>query len=230
MTFSLPGALCYLLQIPRFVISIKETAFQPHPTIHTTNVQLRAKFHRLACFSPYNRTNERLAHTDDQVRHAVRSVIVHVLLLLIDGAEHVQTFHLLRGQGFTKMQFVINDLEVTPEIGHLFANCLAGLLCSMLTASCALQVVFAGAFTVCSQFLPICRLMKSVLNDAEAQIHPQRLGNIVLSVGQQSGVALLFLQLGNRLCFLYQTVVLFQVKPTGCLKSIRLFVRCYNDT
>lgn len=46
-------------------------------------------------FFSYNGTNERRAHADDPVRYAVGTVIVHILLLLIDGANRIQTFHIL---------------------------------------------------------------------------------------------------------------------------------------
>ena len=71
-------------------------------SIHNTDVQLRTKLHWLSRFSPHNGPNEGLAHTDDPVRNAVGAVIVHVLLLLIDGADRIQTFHLSCGQRFSK--------------------------------------------------------------------------------------------------------------------------------
>ena len=102
MPFPLPEPFCHLLQIPSFIVGIKGAAFQPSPPIHNTDVQLRPKLHRLSRFSPHNGTDEGLAHTDDPVRHAVGAVIVHVLLLLIDGTDRIQTFCLACGQRFSK--------------------------------------------------------------------------------------------------------------------------------
>lgn len=77
--------LCHLPQISRLIVGIKRTAIQPRPSVNDTDVQLRAKLHRLSRFSPHNEPNEGLAHADDPVRHAVGTVIAHVPLLLIDG-------------------------------------------------------------------------------------------------------------------------------------------------
>lgn len=45
---------------------------------------------------------------------AVGTVIVHVLLLLIDGADRAQTFRLARGQIFSEGQFSIDGIQVKP--------------------------------------------------------------------------------------------------------------------
>lgn len=45
---------------------------------------------------------------------AVGTVIVHVLLLLIDGADRVQTLRLARGQIFSEGQFSIVGIQVKP--------------------------------------------------------------------------------------------------------------------
>ena len=91
MPFPLSEPFCHLLEIPSFVVGIKGTAFQPSPPIDNTDVQLRAKLHRLACFSTHNGTNERLAYADDPVRYAVGAVIVQIgkvlLPLILPGVE-----------------------------------------------------------------------------------------------------------------------------------------------
>ena len=47
------------------------------------------------------------------------TVIVHVLLLLIDGADRAQTFRLARGQIFSEGQFSIDGIQVAPEVSQL---------------------------------------------------------------------------------------------------------------
>ena len=131
-------------------------------SIHNTDVQLRTKLHRLSCFSPYNGSDERLAHADDPVRHAVGVVIIHVLLLLIDGADRIQTFHLPCGQGFSKGQFAIYGIEVTPEISQLLSDCFAGHLGGMLATSCVFQVIFPGTLAVSAWLLPIRGIMEII--------------------------------------------------------------------
>ena len=98
MPLSRSEPLCHFLQISRLIVGVKRTALQPCPSVNDTDVQLRAKLHRLSRFSPHNGPNEGLVHADDPVRYAVGTVIVHVLLLLIDGADRAQTLRLARGQ------------------------------------------------------------------------------------------------------------------------------------
>ena len=105
-----PDYVQMLIEIPQKVavssfmgyLKGKRTALQPRPSVNDTDVQFRAKLHRLSRFSPHNGPNEGLAHADDPVRYAVGTVIVHVLLLLIDGADRAQTLRLARGQIFSE--------------------------------------------------------------------------------------------------------------------------------
>ena len=76
------------------------------------------------------------------------TVIVHVLLLLIDGADRAQTFRLARGQIFSEGQFAIDGIQVAPEVSQLLPNGFAGHFRGVFTASCVFQVIFPGAFTV----------------------------------------------------------------------------------
>ena len=89
MPLSRSEPLCHFPQISCLIVGVKRTALQPRPSVNDTDVQLRAKLHRLSRFSPHNGSNEGLAHADDPVRYAVGTVIVHVLLLFIDGADRV---------------------------------------------------------------------------------------------------------------------------------------------
>ena len=89
MPLSRSEPLCHFPQISCLIVGVKRTALQPRPSVNDTDVQLRAKLHRLSRFSPHNGPNKGLAHADDPVRYAVGTVIVHVLLLLIDGADRV---------------------------------------------------------------------------------------------------------------------------------------------
>ena len=89
-------------------------------------------------------------------------VIVHVLLLLIDGANRIQTFHLACGQRFSKGQFAIYGIEVTSEITQLFPNCFAGHFGSMLAASCVFQVILPSTLAVSARLLPIRGIMENI--------------------------------------------------------------------
>ena len=75
MPLSRTEPLCHFLQISRLIVGVKRTALQPRPSVNDTDVQLRAKLHRLSRFFPHNGPNEGLAHADDPVRYAVGTVI-----------------------------------------------------------------------------------------------------------------------------------------------------------
>ena len=74
MPLSRSEPLCHFPLISRLIVGVKRAALQPRPSVNDTDVQLRAKFHRLSRFSPHNGPNEGLAHTDDPVRYAVSTV------------------------------------------------------------------------------------------------------------------------------------------------------------
>ena len=89
-------------------------------------------------------------------------VIVHVLLLLIDGADRAQTLRLARGQIFSEGQFAIDGIQVTPEVSQLLPNGFAGHFRGVFTASCVFQVIFPGAFAVGSRLLSVRGIVKNV--------------------------------------------------------------------
>ena len=132
MSLSLTETLCHFLQIQRLVVGIQGAELQPCPPVHNADIQLCAELHRLAGFSPHDRTNKRLADADDPVGNGMGMIIVHVLLLLIDGADGVQKF--------STGQHDVNGLKVTAEVGQLLANRFAGGFGGVFTASCVLQV------------------------------------------------------------------------------------------
>ena len=90
------------------------------------------------------------------------TVIVHVLLLLIDGADRVQTLRLARGQIFSEGQFSIDGIQVTPEVSQLLPNGFAGHFRGVFTASCVFQVIFPGAFAVGSRLLSVRGTVKNI--------------------------------------------------------------------
>ena len=89
-----PKSLHNILQIPSLVIGVKRTVFQPRPAVYQADVQLGAKLHRFSGLPPHYGTNKRLAHTYNPIRDAVGMVVVHVLLLGVDGTDGLQPFQL----------------------------------------------------------------------------------------------------------------------------------------
>ena len=89
-------------------------------------------------------------------------VILHVLLLLVDGPDGIQTFCLPYIQDFSKRQLAINGIKVAPEVGQLFSNGFAGHLGSMLAASGVFQVILPGALAVGAGLLSLCGIMENI--------------------------------------------------------------------
>lgn len=102
MPFPFPKSFDYHLQVSGLVVCVKRTVFQASPTVHNTDVKLCTKFHSFSGFSTHNGANKGLAHADDPVRNTVRVMIVHVLLLFIDGADRVQTLRLPGSQSLAE--------------------------------------------------------------------------------------------------------------------------------
>lgn len=88
--------------------------------------------------------------------------IVHVLLLLIDGADRAQTLRLARGQIFPEGQFAIDGIQVAPEVSQLLPNGFAGHFRGVFTASCVFQVIFPGTFAVRSRLLSVRGIVKNI--------------------------------------------------------------------
>ena len=83
MPLSRSESLCHFLQISHLIVGVKRTALQPRPSVNDTDVQLRAKLHRLSRFSPHNGPNKELAYADDPIRYAVGTVTMPSMLTLM---------------------------------------------------------------------------------------------------------------------------------------------------
>ena len=117
------------------------------------------------------------------------TVIVHVLLLLIDGADRVQTLRMARGQIFSEGQFAIDGIQVAPEVSQLLPNGFAGHFRGVFTASCVFQVIFPGAFAVGSRLLSVRRIVKNVQKRFGVLSGLVEQGNIlrITDIGRRAG-------------------------------------------
>ena len=74
-----------------FTVCIEGQPFQScKPTFIDAHVELGAEFNRGFCFPSHDRSDVRLADTDDTVFDAVCAILVHVLLLLIKFANNLK--------------------------------------------------------------------------------------------------------------------------------------------
>ena len=117
------------------------------------------------------------------------TVIVHVLLLLIDGADRAQTLRLARGQIFSEGQFAIDGIQVAPEVSQLLPNGFAGHFRDVFTASCVFQVIFPGAFAVRSRLLSVRGIVKNIQKRFAVLPGLVEQGNIlrITDIGRRAG-------------------------------------------
>ena len=121
------------------------------------------------------------------------TVIVHVLLLLMDGADRVQTLRLARGQIFSEGQFAIDGIQVKPVASQWlcgsFSRCVCGILCisgnlcaavsagSRLAVSIIIVILSFGFFDLTLLCVPhdhLIDLTQHFRRQALAEIHHQR--------------------------------------------------------
>ena len=92
----------------------------------------------------------------------MRSVVIHVLLLLVDASQRIQPLHLPVSQGHPKKELTVNRLQIPLEIAQLLSNGFAGHFCGVFAASDIFQIIFPGALAVGAGFLPVCRIMENI--------------------------------------------------------------------
>ena len=75
--------------------------------------QLHAKLHGFAGLSPHNRAHKGLADADYSVLNAVGMVVIHVLLLLINLTNRLQSLRLVNIQCLFLFQLPVNGSKVS---------------------------------------------------------------------------------------------------------------------
>ena len=145
----------HFLELGRFVVSIKRTVFQPCPAVCDTDIQLHAKLHGFADLSPHYRAHKGLADADYSVLNAVGMVVIHVLLLLINLTNRLQSLRLVNIQCLFLIQLPVNGSKVSFQIVQLLPNGFTGHLCGVFAAADILQIVFPGSFAIGTGLLAV---------------------------------------------------------------------------
>ena len=121
---------------------------QTCPAVRDTDIQFHAKLNWLPGFSTHNRAHKGLADADNPVLNAVGMAVIHVLLLLINLSDCLQTLFLLNVQRFPMIQLFIYGGKVSFQIVQLFSNGFACRFCGVLAAADILQIFFSSALAV----------------------------------------------------------------------------------
>ena len=145
----------HFLELGRFVVGIKRTVFQSRPAVCDTDIQLHAKLHGFAGLSPHNRAHKGLADADYSVLNAVGMVVIHVLLLLINLTNRLQSLRLVNIQCLFLIQLPVNGSKVSFQIVQLLPNGFTGHLRGVFAAADILQIVFSGSFAIGTGLLAI---------------------------------------------------------------------------
>ena len=116
MPLPIAEPFCHLLQFSSLIVGVKGADLQPRPPIHNADIQFCAELHRFSGFSTHNGTHKWLTYADNPVRYTVRAVVIHVLLLPVDGSDGIQTFRLPRIQHFPEGQLAVDGVKVSPEV------------------------------------------------------------------------------------------------------------------
>ena len=103
-----------------------------------------------------------MADADNAVRDAVDVVVVHVLLLLVDFTQRIQSLRLPVGKLLSQRQFCINRFQIAFEITELLADRGACLLCRVFAAAGVLQIILAGTFAVAAGLLAISGIVQNI--------------------------------------------------------------------
>ena len=143
---------CFLI-IPRsscnenitFVIGSKRQFLYPrHSFFVQTDIHFCPEFHWRGCLPADNRTDVRLADTDDPVRDRVDFVLIHVPLLFIDFIDYSKLPGLLWSQFTSRIQQPVNVASIPADILELLFDCLSDLLTGTFFTLCQIQVISSG--------------------------------------------------------------------------------------
>ena len=85
----------------------------PKTLMRSRFFQLHAKLHGFAGLSPHNRAHKGLADADYSVLNAVGIVAIHVLLLLINLTNRLQSLRLMNFQCIFLIQLPVNGSKVS---------------------------------------------------------------------------------------------------------------------
>lgn len=135
------------MRISLSLIGIKRQLLYPgHSFFVKTELYPCSEFHWCGCLSANNRTNLRLADTDNPVRNRVHFVLIHVLLLFADFVNHGKLFGLPGCQSALCVQKLVNVFSVPADILELLLDCLSDFLTDTLFTLCQIQIIFLQIF------------------------------------------------------------------------------------
>ena len=143
-------ALDGILEDGALVVRVELDLFQTGvPLLVDAHIVLGAELDRRFCFAAHDGADVRLADADDAIRHTVRLVVEHILLLLIELADGLKKRFLAVCQRAAGSEVALDVAEVSAHITQLLPNHAADLLGRPLLGLGERQVLLAGDPLVC---------------------------------------------------------------------------------
>lgn len=151
----MPGALpvpfnC-LLQSILLVVGIKGDFFDSaQMAFIDAQIELDSELYRSFRLTPDDRSDVRLAQTDNTARHVMAVFIEHFPLLAVDLPDRFQTFHLFLVQGKAFTEVAVDVSEIPQDVSKLPADHLSDLFGRFPPALRKPEVILPGFNPVCS--------------------------------------------------------------------------------
>ena len=141
----------HILQARGLIVCVKAVSFETRPAVANANIELYAKLYLRLGFSAHDRSDPRLAQTDDPVLNTVRTVIVHFFLLGVDRLDCGKLFLEFCGKYFSTGEHFFDVTDVPFEITKLLSDRLTRLLCFRFADAGVRSVVFMRFLAVCAR-------------------------------------------------------------------------------
>ena len=142
-------------EISDFIERFKGDSLDSCVAVHHVDMNLRPKFGSGMSFSSDDRSYPMLADTDDLVRDAVRSVLIHEQLLLIERCQDIQQIIdcLIKFDPLVPNE--TNDVaDIPPDVLQLLPDAFPDRFLSSLLALGKIQEILACLLAVCPRHSP----------------------------------------------------------------------------
>ena len=136
-----------------FVVRVKGLLLDPgHAMIVDTHIQLHSELRWSFGFSSDDRPDVGLADAHNSIRHLMGLVAIHIVLLLLDLSDHVQSGSMFRTKLLAFSQKLIDVLEIPPYILELLLLHYTNhfLRTFLFLGQC--QIIFSGILPIGARF------------------------------------------------------------------------------
>ena len=136
-----------------FVVRVKGLLLDPsHAMIVDTHIQLHSELRWSLGFSSDDRPDVGRADAHDPIRHLMGLVAIHVVLLLVDLSDHVQSVSMCRTKLLAFSQKLIDVLEIPTYILELLLLRYTNRFLRTFLFLGQCQIIFSGVLPIGARF------------------------------------------------------------------------------